>query len=215
MNNDTTKKLELPTKAGVATWLKTWDEDEKNSHVVSSMQVLFEKIPLNNDFDEIYAKIAALNDLYSTNIRKLYDVAKHIYSIKNLDERLRAGDLDVVNEIARVPVVDKYGDEKVYNYYSFATKFCMFSNPEVYSIYDSYVEKVLVELNKLDHFFEPRELNFRDYRDFDTILNLFRKKYADALDGISRLDMDRYLWLLGKRTFPKTYYNKKKKVNNE
>lgn len=215
MNNDTTNKLRVPTQEEITNWLNTWDNDEKNSHVVSSMQVLFEKIPLNNNLDEIYAKIAALNDLYSTNIRKLYDVAKHIFSVQDIDERLKAGDLTTVNEIAKVPLVDKHGDEKVYNYYSFATKFCMFSNPEVYSIYDSYVEKVLTEFNKIDRFFDPKELDFRNYEDFDEILNLFRAKYNTVFDNISRLDMDRYLWLLGKKTFPKTYYTKKKKTANE
>lgn len=215
MNNDTTNKLRVPTQEEITSWLNTWDNDEKNSHVVSSMQVLFEKIPLNNNLNEIYAKIAALNDLYSTNIRKLYDVAKHIFSIQDIDERLRAGDLTIVNEVAKVPLVDKHGNEKVYNYYSFATKFCMFSNPEVYSIYDSYVEKVLIEFNEIDRFFNPKELNFRSYEDFDEILNSFRAKYNTVFDNISRLDMDRYLWLLGKKTFPKTYYTKKKKTANE
>ncbi len=215
MNNDTTNKLRVPTQEEITNWLNTWDNDEKNSHVVSSMQVLFKKIPSNNNLDEIYAKIAALNDLYSTNIRKLYDVAKHIFSVQDIDERLKAGDLTIVNEIAKVPLIDKYGDEKVYNYYSFATKFCMFSNPEVYSIYDSYVEKVLTEFNKIDRFFDPKELDFRNYEDFDEILNLFRAKYNTVFDNISRLDMDRYLWLLGKKTFPKTYYTKKKKTANE
>lgn len=213
--NHTINTLHTPTHTEIKNWLKAWDEDEKNSHVVSSMQILFDKIPRNTDFDEIYAKIAALNDLYSTNIRRLYEVAKHIFSIPNLDERLSAGDLDVVNEIARVPIIDKYGEEKIYNYYSFATKFCMFSNPAVYSIYDSYVEKVLLEFNKNDQFFDKSKLNFRNYKDFDEILNRFRSKYSESLDGISRLDMDKYLWLLGKKTFPKTYYTKKDKRNAE
>lgn len=208
--NSVTNVLERPTRAEVQKWLDAWDKDEKNSHVVSSMQVLFEKIPQNDDFDEIYAKIAALNDLYSTNIRRLYEVAKHIFSIKNLDDRLKSGDLTIVNEIASVPIINKNGEEKVYNYYSFATKFCMFSNPEVYSIYDSYVEKVLTEFNKIDEFFDRREFNFRNYEDFDEILRRFREKYAAGLEGVSRLEMDKYLWLLGKKTFPKTYYTKKK-----
>lgn len=200
----TPTKLNIPTAAEVTKWLKLWDEDEKNNHVVSSMQILFEKIPTNNNLDEIYAKSAALNDLYSTNIRKLFDVAKHIFSIKDIDNRLEKGDLAIVNEIADVPVIDKYGNEKIYHYYSFATKYCMFSNPEVYSIYDSYVEKVLTEFNKITPFFDSRELNFRRYEDFDKILSLFREKYSTAFEGLSRLDLDRYLWLLGKRTFPKS-----------
>lgn len=202
MSNNTAK-LNFPTPTEIARWLKTWDEDEKNSHVVSAVQILFTKLPFNCNIDEIYAKIAALDKLYGTNVHHLYDVAKHIYSIPDLDKRLNKGDLAVVNEITQVPVIDKHGNEKIYNFYSLATKFCMFSNPEAYSIYDSYVEKVLKEFNKIDRFFDPCELDFRNYEDFDRILNLFRDKYSPALANVSRLNMDRYLWLLGKKTFPK------------
>lgn len=202
--------LNKPTHSEIKKWLNAWNNDEKNARVVSSMRLLFEKIPLNNNLDEIYAKIAALDDLYSTHVRYLYEVANHILSIKDLDKRLAAGDVTAVNEIASVPVVNEKGDKKVYNYYSFATKFCMFSNPEAYSIYDFYVEKVLSEFNQVDHFFNPKELDFRNYEDFDKILNLFREKYNTALTGFSRLDMDKYLWILGKKTFPKNYSTKKR-----
>ncbi len=211
--NSTTTTLNKPTHSEIEKWLSLWNSDEKNSRVVSSMQLLFEKMPLNNNLDEIHAKIAALNDLYSTHVRYLYEVANHILSIKDLDKRLATGDLTIVNEIANVPVINEKGDKKVYNYYSFATKFCMFSNPEAYSIYDSYVEKVLREFNQIDQFFDPKELDFRNYEDFDKILNLFREKYNTALAGFSRLDMDKYLWLLGKKTFPKTYSTKKRAKN--
>lgn len=198
-----------PTRTEVEKWLSAWDEDDKNKHVVSAIQNLFTKIPKNDNFDEIYIKIAALDDLYSTHVRYLDELAKHISSIKNLDRRLETGDLTVVNELANVSVTNENGKEKQYNYYSFATKFCMFSNSKAYSIYDSYVEKVLRGFNELDDFFDPKELNFRNYEDFDKILNLFRKKYQDVFENISRLDMDRYLWLLGKKTFPKNYSKKK------
>lgn len=210
MRNDITDKLKTPTQKEVTKWLNAWNDDNKNNHVISSMQLLFEKIPSNNNLDEIYAKITALNDLYSTHVRYLYEVANHILSVKNLDERLAIGDLTIVNEIASVPVVNAKGDEKVYNYYSFATKFCTFSNPEAYSIYDSYVEKVLREFNKIDSFFNPKELKFRNYEDFNKILNLFREKYNTVFTGFSRLDIDKYLWLLGKKTFPKSYSTKRK-----
>ncbi len=211
MDNDTTIKLRVPTQEEVAKWLNAWNNDAKNSHVVSSIQLLFEKIPLNNNLDEIHSKIAALDDLYSTHVRYLYEVANHILSIKDLDERLAAGDLTIVNEIASVPVVDEKGGKKIYKYYSFATKFCMFSNPKAYSIYDSYVEKVLRGFNEIDHFYDQKELDFRNYEDFDKILSLFREKYHAVFNNISRLDMDRYLWLLGKKTFPRNYSTKKAK----
>ena len=200
--------LHLPTQSEVTKWLARWDDAPRNSHVVAAAESLFRLIPSSGNLDLIFAKVAALDNLYSTNIRYLYEVAQHICATPDLDQRLAAGDLSVVNEIAKVPVVTNAGVHKTINYYSFATKFCAFSNPAAYSIYDYYIEKVLVAFNRLDPFYDPKALKFRRYPDFDTILHQFRAKYPAAFADISRADLDRYLWLLGKTTFPRTYGKK-------
>ena len=57
------------------------------------------------------------NDFYSTNIFAVHHIAKHILSIKDLDKRLKAGDIKLVCELGNI----KIGDNKRY-FYSFSTK---------------------------------------------------------------------------------------------
>ena len=85
---------------------------------------------------------------YSTNIFKIYPVAKHILNL-NIDERLKSGDPTLVDEIAKINIG---GKEKYF--YSFASKYCSHHNQLDFPIYDSYVHKVLKNYRNDDMFFE-------------------------------------------------------------
>ncbi|HHF1395127.1 TPA: hypothetical protein ACPI39_000797, partial [Haemophilus influenzae] len=84
------------------------------------------------------------NNVYSTNIFAIHYVAKHILGIKDLDKRLKFGDIELVRELGEVTIG---GKEKYF--YSFATKYCSHHNPIAFPIYDSYVEQVLLYFNKV------------------------------------------------------------------
>lgn len=81
----------------------------------------------------------------STNIFSPSKVAKHIIDL-HIDERLAAGDVTLVNEIARVDM----DNGTVGNFYSFATKYCSHHKPLDYPIYDSYVVKLLCYFRDID-----------------------------------------------------------------
>ncbi|MDO5708167.1 MAG: hypothetical protein Q4P31_06000 [Andreesenia angusta] len=51
----------------------------------------------------------------------------------------------LVNDIARVDM-----NCKIINFYFFATKYCSHHDPFNYPIFDAYVERVLLELNRKD-----------------------------------------------------------------
>ena len=72
----------------------------------------------NTEIDDVLIKVAALNDFYSTNIFSIYPVAKRIVE-QDIDKKLKAGDLQLVNDIAKVTSADG----KEHNFYSFATKY--------------------------------------------------------------------------------------------
>ena len=61
-------------------------------------KLFFELLPSNEEISDILLKFATLNDFYSTNIFSVYPVAEHILSLK-IDERLRQGDVTLVNDI--------------------------------------------------------------------------------------------------------------------
>lgn len=132
--------------------------------------------------------MSVLNDFYSTNIFKVFSVAKHIQSINNIDYRMSSGDVELVNEIAKITIEDK---EK--NFYSFATKYCSHHNQNDYPIYDYYVVKMLLHFKKKDHFCEFKRQDLKDYPKFKSILEEFRKKIIWISLSKNSIDIFGYL----------------------
>ena len=175
-----------------------WKNLEGYTSQEKALKKLFLKFaPGNSEISDILLKASCLNDFYSTNIFAIYPVAKHIVSIKDLDKRLKDGDIKLVRELGNV----KIGDNKRY-FYSFATKYCSHHNPTAFPIYDSYVEQVLLYFNKVDKFPAFKRKDLKNYRKFKEILIDFQRFYK--LERFNLKELDRYLWLLGKEIFPKS-----------
>lgn len=151
--------------------------------------------PLNQDIEEIVLKVAALNTIYSTQIFSVYPIAKRILSLQ-IDERLRAGDESLVQEIMSV---DYMGKIRHINHYSFASKYCSFHNPEAYPIFDSYVEKVLLYYQKKDGFYSFSKEDLKDYGKFKHAIYAFRDYYG--LNHYTVKQLDQFLWQFGKDYF--------------
>ena len=187
-----------PSKNEVEKYLKKWDSLENYVLQEDSLNKLFFKTyPKNNDINDILIKASSLNDFYSTNIFSIFPVAKHILKL-DIDARLEKGDTTLVNDIAKLKIngVDK-------NFYSFATKYCSHHFPEVFPIYDSFVEKCLMYFYKKDKFCNFKKEELKDYTNFKNVLVCFKKYYG--IDNYNLKDIDRYLWQLGKEYFPKKY----------
>ena len=75
--------------------------------------------------------------------------------------------------------------------------------PNVFPIYDSYVEKILKYFKQKDKFYHFKNEDLKTYHKFRKILDAFQKFYG--LEKYSKKDLDRYLWQLGKRYFPNNY----------
>lgn len=193
------RKMPLPCEAEVEKYLLTWNSLENYVLQESSLDKLFHQTyPRNIEMDDVLIKVCALNDFYSTNIFSPFSVAKHIVEL-NIDERLAKGDLDLVNDIAKVKIK---GSEK--NFYSFATKYCSHHYDQQYPIYDSYVNKVLNYLRKCDNFFLFKSKDLKQYKSFYNILLEFRKYYN--LGKYNLKQIDKYIWQAGKEYFPRKYH---------
>ena len=187
-----------PSVSEVNKYLNEWKNLEGYTSQEKALKKLFLKFaPGNSEISDILLKASCLNDFYSTNIFAIYPVAKHILSIKDLDKRLKSGDIELVRELGEVTIG---GKEKYF--YSFATKYCSHHNPIDLTIYDSYVEQVLLYFNKVDKFSEFKRKDLKNYRKFKEILIDFQRFYK--LERFSLKELDRYLWLLGKEFFPKS-----------
>ena len=175
-----------PSKETVKEFQNKWNKPKNYPEQESALNKLFfDLCPENKSLDDIMIKCAALNDFYSTNIFNIAAVAKHIQSW-SIDERLRKGDVDLVEDIACVKI-----DDKQHRFYSFATKYCSHHQPKLYSIYDNYVHKLLVEYNKIDRFCQSKNSDLRDYREYRKIIDAFRIWYG--LEDFTLKELDKYL----------------------
>lgn len=187
-----------PSVSEVNKHLKGWKKLEKYTSQEKALNKLFLKLlPENLEISDILLKTSCLNDFYSTNIFAIHHLAKHILGIKDLDKRLKSGDIELVRELGEVTIG---GKEKYF--YSFATKYCSHHNPIAFPIYDSYVEQVLLYFNKVDKFSAFKRKDLKNYRKFKEILLDFQRYYE--LERFDLKELDRYLWLLGKEIFPKS-----------
>ena len=187
-----------PSAIEVEKYLKSW-KNLKNYKLQEDAldKLFFELLPSNEEISDILLKVATLNDFYSTNIFSVYPVAEHILSLR-IDERLKQGDVTLVNEIQNVTI-----NGVTRKFYSFSTKYCSHHNPNEYPIYDSYVEKVLKYFRKTDKFFNLKNADLKDYQEFKNIIIAFREYYG--LEEFNLKEIDQYLWQLGKEYFPNKY----------
>ncbi len=192
-----------PSAKDAEWFVNHWAEEEKFSAPVKAMfKICQETFPKNINKEEVLLKCAVVNSFSSTNVLDLNTVANHIVNLR-IDERLNNNDLSLVKDISEVEI-----GEKIHTFYSFASKYCHYHKPETYAIYDSYVAKVLCSFPKDFGTIKEREL--RNYPQFIKVLKEFRQHYGLNL---SLLDLDKYLWQLGRWYLNKygvtyKYYNR-------
>ena len=194
------KYIDIPRPSinQIEKYLKKWTTLEDHSLQEKALDKLFfDLCPKNENISDILLKSSTLNDFYSTNIFKIYPLARHILSL-NIDSRLNAGDVNLVKDIQYVQY-----DKGFKNFYSFATKYCSHHKPLEYPIYDSYVDLVLRHFRKSDQFSNFVDSDLKDYPKFKNILLDFQSFYG--LNDYNLKQIDQYLWLLGKDYYPKKY----------
>lgn len=190
--------IPTPSSTQIDSYLKEWDTLENYVSQESSLRKLFiETYPENKELDDVLIKVCSLNDFYSTNIFSPFSIAKHIIFL-DIDDRLKANDLTLVNDIASTTIKDK----KI-NFYSFATKYCSHHRPEAYPIFDNFVERLLMHFKKKDQFSVFKKEDMRTYQRYVSILNDFKKFYG--VQEYTMKEIDKYLWQAGKDYFPKRY----------
>ena len=190
-----------------AEWfLDNWKQLPSYSNQEKALDKLFMDLCKHNDnIEDILIKCSALNDFYSTNIFDVHTLAQHILNL-HIDKRLEDGDYSLVDDISHVKV-----NGKDHCFYSFATKYCSHHQPEIYAIYDSYVEKVLLSMKKKEDFAKFRKEDLKDYQTYMSVIHSFQQHFG--LSQYSIKELDQYLWQLGKWYFNQygltfKYYNR-------
>jgi hypothetical protein len=148
-----------------------------------------------DNYRNIYIKVNFINGAFKTAIADTFGVSKLIYGrIKKMDQRLKAGDIKLIDEISF------YKSEKgnvVRKNYSFATKFCHCHQPNLYPINDRYVRNSLYEFNKHHNFSNFKKKALLDYEVFKNVIKDFKASFG--LDSLDFTTIDRFLWALGRK----------------
>lgn len=135
----------------------------------------FQKFPLNTDPDVVAMKVGLIDITNSTHLSQhkskisMVELSDIIASIPDIDARIKAGDPEVVNRIAR-------SNGKI-NLFSFASKYCCYHNRNLYGRDDySILDTVLKEY--LPRYFEDVSrgqiqkwqdtFNYKAYNDYIT-----------------------------------------------
>ena len=171
--------------------------DSENKILEEALKELFGQYPHNTQPAQVLLKVTALNALYSTQIplyRKsiptIFDVVEHIVTL-GIDSDLKRGDDGVVNRLAKTAVPDK----RTFYYYSFATKYCSWHNPNAYPIFDSRVYGYLCHLVNhrcLDRF---KENDLWDYPKFKKVIEEFRER--NGITDFTFKEIDKFLYHQG------------------
>lgn len=184
------KPLAIPSPALISTYITQFEQDPATAASDQAVSKAFRSFPRNGRLEEILLKVAVLNSLYSTNIFALTKVAIHIYQLQ-IDNALAQHSLTVVDAIACI----EFNGKRRRNY-SFATKYCHWHLPDVYPIYDSYVERLLWAYQQQDEFARFRREELQDYTRYKLIHEQFKQYYG--LNAFTTKQVDQFLWGYGK-----------------
>ncbi|MBI1948581.1 MAG: hypothetical protein HYS27_23035 [Deltaproteobacteria bacterium] len=132
-------------------------------------------------------KIAAINQLYGTNLYAVGRMASHVEQVLGATPPSTRVELAVVDRIAALPKAPE--QKRTWTHLSFASKLChFFIDGERFPIYDSHAVRVL-----------STHVGKRIGRDAGNRYADFTEPFFHALStiGCRPRELDRYLWLRG------------------
>jgi hypothetical protein len=199
------KMAKISLKEEVHKVLKEYDKMETYRIQEAILQDLLKKHPDHTNRSAVDTKVKLLNLFYSTGIQAVNKMTENILGIKDIDARLKEGDLSLIPEIA----VLKLNDGERFNY-SFATKYCALHQPAKFPIYDSIVAMTFIS------FFEKELLpkykysrrksvipgsytkgqfsdKLKEYSFFVEVYDYFMEQY-DLKSEFTYRQIDSYIW---------------------
>ena len=181
--------LEAPSAGRVKAACEQFQREYELSE--QALSELFRQYPGNHDPRHVLLKVIAVNTLHHAMIFDVEAVARHIQEHREeIDAALAAGSPEIVHRIAAISI---HG--RKYNFFSFATKFCSWHNPEAYPVYDAHVDHYLWTLQKQNHFTSFLHPDLWNYPKFVGVMAAFREFHG--LNAFSFKQIDNFLSLEG------------------
>lgn len=191
MKNSTT--YSVPNTSLVSNYIAKWNADPILVGNNKALDKLFAQVyPTNTAVEEVLVKVITLNCLFSTRVldKDIQTVTACIVGIANMDARLKAGDISLVKELCRA-----FGQSKLKEYQSFASKYCAFHNPDAFPPYDRFVRFVLQQYCRQKVLKNIKITSLDDYNVYVYAIDQLKKQYG--LNPNYR-ELDHWLWLMGK-----------------
>lgn len=154
MSHKSEMELLIPDPIFIKKYRDKFDIEEEYKYSEELIDKIIEIYPKNDNYNVILLKTKIINLLYYTNIRAINKIAKHIFKIKDFDQKVKKGYSDIIKEIASGHGI-LHNKGKEYYFYSFATKYCSFHNKKDYPLYDNILENLLKKYRKekiIDYF---------------------------------------------------------------
>lgn len=184
--------LTVPNSDLVREACKQFDRD--NDVTEKALAQLYAAYPANDNPSHVLLKVVALNSLYTTRILAVLKLAHYIADRgASLDAALAAGSPEAVALIAQAG-----GGDSDLAFYTFATKYCNWHQPNLYPIYDSRVDKYLWTIKKQGLFASEGLSGHEDlhsYPQFCVVMTAFREQFG--LGAFTFKQIDEFLWSQG------------------
>ena len=167
--------------------------------------VFRQRFASNTDKREIYIKVAVLNSLYGTNIYDLEAMAEHI-DASAIDGKLHRGDVTVIEDIRRGHGIRRRSMAEDLDFYVFATKYASFHQPARFPIIDSFVKRLLVNLDRCLIPNINTEVTYDrllEYSFFKNVVDDLIEHLGIDLSTFNYKKVDQGLWLYGKHKYGK------------
>jgi hypothetical protein len=187
---DTDSLLPNPSAESVRTECDAFDREASTRLAEDALRQLRECFPENVDSAHVILKVIALNRLYSARV-----LDKHIEMVACGIAERRIDPLLVEGSPKAVELIIGCCSKR--RYYSFATKFCSWHNPEAYVIYDGNVNEALWRYKTRDKFSRFRRDDLYDYEQLASVIGAFEEHYG--LQSFRSKEIDKFLWRIGDR----------------
>jgi hypothetical protein len=182
--------LPNPTIECVRAECDAFDREPSTRLAEDALRQLRECFPRNVDPAQVIVKVIALNRLYSARVLdKDIEMVALAIAEQRIDPLLDEGSPKAIELIIGCCTGRRY--------YSFATKFCSWHNPNTYVIYDGNVNECLWRYEKRDKFSRFRRGDLYDYEKLAGVIGAFKEHYE--LQSFTSKEIDKFLWRVGDR----------------
>ena len=167
------------------------------------MNQVFKDHPSHRRLNDVVLKIIVTAKVYGATVYDHLKMAQHICSLKNLKSMISDGEGTTVEAVRFGHGIVKKKTGKEIDFYSFATKYCHWSNPNCYPMYDQYVQRAVREIRERTSYDFAKGDFFKDYIAFRGQLDMLKfiiisPFYRKSSWGYGYKELDEALWVYGR-----------------